>query len=75
MDKEWKIIFVALLLWLILTIGLISLRNLAESKINYELDNGALCNEIYYPNGGVIFSDCSDGKTYLNPDDWKEIKG
>jgi len=43
-------------------------------EITYELPNKVVCNEFHTYNNIVTICDCDDGKTYINPEFYREIK-
>ena len=45
-----------------------------QKNTEYELPNGVICEDISIYRYSYTFSNCDDGKTYLNPDSWKKIK-
>ena len=61
-------------LFIILLIALISFSAYEESKTDYKMPNGVICKDKLRISNRLEFSQCSDGKVYIDPESYKEIK-
>ena len=66
----FEFVLISLLILLIIVSGIIMFQ---ESKINYKMPNGIICNKTTY-GSSITFYSCSDNQKYINPEYYKEIK-
>lgn len=68
-----KLINTMLILAVIGVVVVFGILVFEEFKTDYEMPNGVICETIFYGDTKT-FTNCLDGKKYINPEFYKEIK-
>lgn len=68
-----KLINTMLILAFIGVVTAVGILIFEESITDYEMPNGVICETIFYGDTKT-FTNCLDGKIYINPEFYKEIK-
>lgn len=70
----WVLFMICLsgiLIWVVLSVHVV--------RYQYEMPNGVMCNykttvSAGFGGAGIEFKKCNDGKTYINPENYKRLK-
>jgi capsule polysaccharide export protein KpsE/RkpR len=74
MDKDEIKEILTIVIFLIIVFGLIYFAIISAERTTYKMPNGVICKTSTIVGRATHeFSDCSDGKEYVNPETYEEI--
>ena len=74
-EPDFSFIWILLVVVFVLLFGLMFFSIYEGSKTDYRMPNGVICKDKIINHSSILnFGECSDGKVYINPDNYQEIR-